>query len=114
MSDNEQNADKEPVKRPSASEVAEAFCLMWPLVKAAIDPFDYAIGLRSGAVIRFERLTFDKDPFDGKQPTFVTLIGVEEHSIRQHPGVVDIFTFDRGLVVRIDEIVWAADAPRGS
>src|SRR5262245_56753945 len=76
------------------------------LSKAFSDPFNYAMGLTNGRIIRFEQAkycgyewvlltgitTFDFDPPD-------TYIG---------------FLCPRGVQIRLKEIIWVADAPEGS
>jgi hypothetical protein len=85
----------------------------WPLAKAtADDPFDYAIGLRDGTVIRFQGAETSADM------GWVTIKGSGLKIIRWGNGgnwlADDRFTFERGLVIRVSEIVWATDAPQGS
>jgi len=84
------------------------------LLKAAFDKcFDYALGLRSGHVIRF-----DGCQFHGQWVT-VTLM---DPNLEDWTGTDGVrapvlgtrYTFDRGVDVRLDEIVWCADAPQGS
>jgi hypothetical protein len=70
------------------------------LTKANGDDFDYACGLRSGTVIRFTAATFDGE--------FVHLSGIVDTSCGMR------FTFDRGIDVRLRDIEWVADAPKGS
>lgn len=74
------------------------------LLKAVVDPFDYALCLRSGDVVRFESARL--------RGAFVHLKGVREwdHESAEWPG----FTFDRGVDVRRADIVWCCDAPQGS
>lgn len=66
------------------------------LVKACIDPFDYAVGLRNGLTLRFEYAEIHGD--------FVTL-----HEPEGLP-----FPCPRGLDVALADILWATDAPNGS
>ncbi len=83
----------------------------WPpaLVKASMDSFDYAIGLRNGLCVRFESAT---DLSHG----WVRLDGVR--SVSQDPYCDDDVPhsgiFERGFEVFLGDIVWAADAPHGS
>jgi hypothetical protein len=97
-------------------DIAKAFGIPWPLVKAAFDPFYYAVGLRDGTVIHFTNCAFDS--MLRAQPVFVTLRGIESHNIPAQEGDSQgrpcKFNFERGLMVRLDHIVWAADAPYGS
>lgn len=100
----------------SIAETSRAFGIPLPLVKASVAPFVYAVGLRGGDVIEFEHCDFDPEH------VWVTLRGIASHTIRRtntefpHEGVgiTPLMCFDRGLVVRIVDVLWAADAPRGS
>lgn len=75
------------------------------LAKACLDYFDYALKLRTGEVIYFwsakvlnkEWVHLELKP-EGEQP--------EENRIA-YPG-------DRGVDVRLSDIVWVMDAPMGS
>lgn len=71
------------------------------LIKACSDqPFDYAMLLRTGQVIRFEGAEI--------HGAYATLTLDCETQARLP------FPFPRGLDVRISDIVWCADAPNGS
>jgi hypothetical protein len=99
-------------EKSALAETGTYLALGWPpfLAKAAMDPFFYAVGLRTGAVVFFE----EAEKLDGC-PDWVALRGVREHSVRtlrDHP--IDRFTFERGLHVRLADIMWVADAPYGS
>jgi hypothetical protein len=75
------------------------------LIKAHWDnPFDYALKLRSGEIIRFSGCVIH-------QSGWVTLQFEETYGeqIKELP-----FSFDRGMEIRISDIVWCADAPNGS
>ena len=84
----------------------------WPLAKAVVEkPFDYAVGLRDGTVIRFQGAKASDDM------AWVELDGTELQILKagNSPWLEDNnFNFERGLVVRVDDIVWASDAPFGS
>ena len=75
------------------------------LAKACVDPFDYAMKLRTGEVIDFSFATIlnkewvhlDINPMD-EQP--------KENRIA--------YPAERGVDVRLSDIVWVMDAPRGS
>ena len=75
------------------------------LAKACEDYFDYALKLKDGTIIRFyeakilntEWIHLDVMPQDD-QPLFAHLP----------------YKADRGVDVRISEIVWVMDAPEGS
>lgn len=105
---------------PSIEEKARAFGIPWPVAKASVDPYTYAVGLRDGSVLVFESCEIDAEY------KFVTLLGVSLHSFpplqhgpeapRNTSFVTDLprpFNFKRGLVVRVEDILWAADAPYG-
>ena len=82
--------------------------LGWPpdLIKAnSDDPFDYALQLRTGTIIRFTGAS----PYGQK---WVLLSGVD--AIEQPPGFSLPYPVPRGLSVRLSDIVWVADAPEGS
>lgn len=75
------------------------------LAKAATNPFDYAVGLRTGVVIRFESLTIL-----GKDWVHLALGGhgrPTEGKRLPYPAI-------RGVDVRLSDIIWAMDAPEGS
>lgn len=74
------------------------------LLKATHDEFDYAIGLRTGDVFRFRRATLAGD--------FVHLDDVVEWDYIDSAD--SAYTLDRGVDIRLSDVVWCADAPRGS
>ena len=78
------------------------------LFKATIDrPFDYALGLRDGRVIRFEGAVIHGD--------FVTLYGPDTGNDENPIDKAFCgFPCPRGIDIRCDEIIWVADAPEGS
>ena len=81
------------------------------LVKAVTDDFDYAIGLRTGDVIRFTSAHYAGD-------NWIYLVGVDNWGdnsalLRNHREDHNN-PCPRGLQVRVTDIVWAADAPNGS
>lgn len=84
--------------------VCEACLDRYPfaLLKAAVDPFDYAMRLCTGEIIRFETLTIRGDY------VFLSLKHIREF----HPAPP--YPLDRGLHISIRSIVWIADAPCGS
>lgn len=71
------------------------------LVKALIDPFMYAAGLRSGVTVEFTQACRVGD-----------WIFLERHGHEDTP--VGGFLCPRGVQVRLADIVWVADAPAGS
>lgn len=88
----------------------------WPpaLIKAVNDPFDYALKLKDGSLIFFEYVV----PI-GRGNEWVSIYFQDIHK----GGDVWEWSFnhrfriggnDRGLQVRVSEIVWVADAPYGS
>jgi hypothetical protein len=75
---------------------------MGALAKACFDPFDYALKLRTGEVIRFES---------------ASLINSEwiHISIGDLPQIDSLpYKAERGIDIQISEIVWVMDAPMGS
>jgi hypothetical protein len=88
----------------------------WPpaLIKSTYDPFDYALGLKNGTVIYFEYATAF-----GHNHEWAVLHFQDIHSGSQVYETSFNHTHriggnDRGLEVRVSEILWAADAPYGS
>lgn len=88
----------------------------WPpaLAKATYDPFDYAVGLKDGTVIFFEHATSCGGNHEWVLLKFQDMhdrTAAYQRSFNKTHGVGGN---DRGLEVRVSEIVWAADAPYGS
>jgi hypothetical protein len=79
------------------------------LVKAACDPFDYALRLVTGEVVYFGTCQLHGD--------WVHVQGLCADDDRRHsphgPGDLPIGG-DRGVHIRVEHIVWCADAPNGS
>lgn len=73
------------------------------LNKACSDSFDYALGLRSGAVFRFTSATL-------LNREWIHLVHDGDRQALLGFG----YTFPRGIDVRIEDIAWVADAPAGS
>lgn len=69
------------------------------LQKSFVDPFDYAVILRDGKVIEYESA-------QETIPGWIFLSGIRSE--------IAGCTFDRGLEIRVDDIVACADAPHGS
>jgi hypothetical protein len=79
------------------------------MLKAATDPFDYAMRLTSGDLIYFQQLEIHGD--------WVTIGGGQinwEHSNYAPVVATENPPWERGLQIRIDAIAWIADAPYGS
>lgn len=81
------------------------------LQKACVDYFDYLAVLRDGTVIRFHEASvcneFVSLRWDGSlQDGFGILQSLNP--------ILGQFSFDRGVDVRLSEIVLVADAPNGS
>lgn len=90
----------------SADELFCEQCLAkypWPILKATIDYFDYALGLVDGTVFTFSSASVKGD--------WVSLIlsGAMTKSTN-----APVYPLDRGVVVNLNHIVWCADAPSGS
>jgi len=74
-------------------------------MKASVDTgFDYAMGMKSGDVIYFGTLTF-------KGFGWVLISDVRHTNVEMQ---YEHRQFDRGLQIRMRDIVWIADAPHGS
>lgn len=69
------------------------------LIKAVLDPFDYALALSTG-----ERFRFASAQIDGH------FIHLEE--LIEREGA--LYPLPRGVDVRLEDIIWCADAPIGS
>lgn len=100
------------VKTPTASE-SDDFPEACPdcedrlpasLIKACYDYFDYALSLRTGETIRFSEAKIC-----GKW-VHLTINADLDSNDSNGSG----FSLDRGLDVRLSDIVWCADAPNGS
>ena len=75
------------------------------LAKACQDPFDYAMKLRTGEVIDFSfAKVLNKE-----------WVHLEIKPMDEQPEANRIaYPADRGVDVRLSDIVWVMDAPRGS
>lgn len=85
-------------------ELSRTFGIPWPLVKASLDYFTYVVGLRTGDIIEFHCCEFDEDH------VWVTLQDIISHNLFEPEHAMP---FPRGIAVRIVDVLWAADAPRG-
>jgi hypothetical protein len=91
------------------------------LCKACGDHFEYALGLRDGTVIQFAQAEdVDREWVrlmgivfmrDGRGQIVPGKAFMDGHRDRKETGA---FTFDRGIDVRVSEILWLADAPDDS
>jgi hypothetical protein len=68
------------------------------LAKSLLDPFDYALRLRTGEIVRFEQA---EETGEGWLRLAVKDSGTP-------------FSAERGMEVRVSDIVWVMDAPEGS
>ncbi len=76
------------------------------LRKACQDEFDYALGLRDGRVFHF----CGAEPVS---PDWVRIYGM--HDEAKVPFIHGLpWCFDRGIEIRVADIMWVADAPNGS
>jgi hypothetical protein len=96
----------------SADEVCDEHARMLPpsLLKALVDPFDYALALRDGTVVRFSHAEISGE--------FAVLFGDSQVgdtpvTMFRSEGLVT-YQCPRGLDVRIADIMWCADAPQSS
>lgn len=83
------------------------------LRKCVMDPFDYMLRLRTGELIRFEHAEIHGAwlyifPFGALPEHGVLFPDVPKWGALHEPN------FERGLTVRIADIAWICDAPRGS
>lgn len=77
------------------------------LAKACVDSFEYMLGLRTGQVIQFGSAEVSQDH------KWVHLAPSDFE--RDDPFMTGIEApFERGIDVRVEDIVWVADAPYGS
>ena len=75
------------------------------LTKAMMDNFDYAMGLTNGMEIRFTSAAYlNREWVHLRLPGYQS--GMDNDSLPH--------SFQRGIDVQIDQIVWCADAPDGS
>ncbi|GEM_PF-6476477 len=75
----------------------------WPdaLIKACHDPFEYELQLRTGTVVRFvEARPINRD-----------WVHIE---VGDRDQKCELSRFERGIDVRLSDIVYVADAPDGS
>jgi hypothetical protein len=82
----------------------------WPdaLIKATEDQFGYMARLRTGEVVAFEGATYISDEWVRlENHHYVFKVSSETH-LPKSPN------FDRGIEVRVDNIMWVADGPYGS
>lgn len=78
------------------------------LIKAMIDPFDYALKTRSGEIVQFCECKY----LGGG---WVRLTTHEMHNLDHVPKEQRLaFPAERGVDIRISDIVWVMDAPAGS
>jgi hypothetical protein len=104
----------------------------WPaaLQKAVGDPFVYAMELRSIGVVTFEYAEIMCHQHAGNaysgvvtvaNPDWVRLKNIKLYNelcgfdpMNPKAADSDLFTFERGIEVRVSDILWVADAPWGS
>ena len=78
------------------------------LLKACCDPFDYALGLRDGKV-----LFFNKASINGEWVFIHLNWDGDNHQEHFNPEIFG-YPMCRGIDIRLDQIIWCADAPTGS
>jgi hypothetical protein len=74
------------------------------LLKSCSDYFDYALKLRTGEVIRFRSATLLNKEW----------IHLEIEDAERNTEFALPYKADRGIDVRLSDIVWVMDAPEGS
>lgn len=84
------------------------------LLKATCDPFDYALRLSTGEIIRFNQAEIHGEYVELR--VFSTLTDNQDfhEAFLGESNETLPFSFARGIDVRADAIVWCADAPNGS
>lgn len=75
------------------------------LAKACEDPFDYAMRLRTGEVIAFSSAQMLNEEW-----VHIDLKPLNEQPLENRIA----YPADRGMDVRLSDIVWVMDAPEGS
>jgi hypothetical protein len=73
------------------------------LVKACYDEFDYALKLRTGEIIGFKTVRVISDEW--------IHVKLDDSCAAKNPFPFEV---DRGMDIRISDIVWVMDAPNGS
>jgi hypothetical protein len=88
----------------------------WPpaLIKSTYDPFDYALSLKDGTIIFFEYATAFGHNHEWAVLRFQNMHSGSRVYEASFNRTHQIGGNDRGLEVRVSEILWAADAPYGS
>ena len=81
------------------------------LAKATVDYFTYACGLRDGTIVVFEEAAIVSRGWVRLNVIGYLLFNRGPLTRLKDEGD---FTFDRGLEVRMSDIMWVADAPWGS
>lgn len=75
------------------------------LLKAHIDPFAYALKLRTGEIVMFDECRIDGN---------YAHLTLTPDSWRTSTERTVEYGYHRGIDVRIEDIVWCVDAPFGS
>lgn len=76
------------------------------LAKSLMDPFDYALKLRTGEIVRYHKARLIND-----QWIHLEIKGFEDNE--PHKDGLP-YPAERGVDVRLEDIVWVMDAPSGS
>jgi hypothetical protein len=97
--------------RVAEGHFGRAYAFGYPpaLVKACEDPFDYALKLRTGELWYFNEAT----PIN-REWVSINTVEAFGHSDEASRLETKRPPFDRGVDVRVSDIVWVADAPHGS
>ena len=95
------------IKNQADLEISLLTGYSWPesLVKSISDPFDYELRLSTGERIRFESCA----PNSNRE--WVSIYGIKEMNGKP---LESSQRFQRGIDLRVKEIVWCVDAPHGS
>jgi hypothetical protein len=101
---------------PAVDSIPHMIGFPWPLDKAMYDPFTYLVILRNGMVIEFECVLENIDALVA-EPDWVTLRGariIHPANLGNDLDEESQFCFERGLCIRVADIVAVVDAPHGS
>ncbi len=85
----------------------------WPLKKATQDEFSYACEINNGMIVKFSKAEINGE-WVTLSETNGTIDLTYSPKICSFDATSPLMSFPRGIVVKISDIVWVADAPFGS
>jgi hypothetical protein len=107
-----EGCDSPPRRGRGWPDICERHATRYPpsLIKAACDPYDYALRIVTGEVVYFYACTLHEDWVH-----IEALDGDLRRSLHAEIKEADLsIKAERGLDIRLEHIVWCADAPFGS